>query len=186
MSASNDQSPPGGSEPLQRETVLVYGDRHRLGLLLVMAALGGVGVGFGLASVAYRARPATLRISGESLGGPRVMPWAGPGGCMHGPRALPGGARLGVLLDGRASSPGRSGARVRRVEPGSPAEAAGLEAGDVIVSIAGEPVAGPADVVRAVGARRPGQTVEVEVLRDGERRTLSVTLAAAGNDNAPR
>ena len=76
-----------------------------------------------------------------------------------------------------------SGALVRRVAPGSPAAKAGLQAasssgegGDLIVAIAGTPIAGPDDVINAVTAKKPGDSVTVVVLRDGKRTTIDVVL----------
>ena len=76
-----------------------------------------------------------------------------------------------------------SGALVRRVAPGSPAAKAGLQAasssgegGDLIVAIGGTPIAGPDDVINAVTAKKPGDSVTVVVLRDGKRTSIDVVL----------
>ena len=61
-----------------------------------------------------------------------------------------------------------SGVRVASVEPGSPAEKAGLEEGDVIVSYDGMAVAGIDDVHRLLTETRVGQEVPIVVLRRGE------------------
>src|SRR5690606_29800998 len=66
---------------------------------------------------------------------------------------------------------------VASVNEGGAAEAAGIEAGDRIVAVAGEPVADLGDLHRLVGAR-PGATVPVEVDRDGRLLTLEVTIEA--------
>jgi len=90
---------------------------------------------------------------------------------------------LGVST-GPASS-GAAGAVVRDVTSGSPAARAGLRpssapdgaGGDVIVSVAGKPVRRPDDVVAAISDRSPGDRVEIEVTRDGVKRTVTVELA---------
>ncbi|MBX9389793.1 trypsin-like peptidase domain-containing protein [Streptomonospora halotolerans] len=67
------------------------------------------------------------------------------------------------------------------VPPGSPAEQAGLEPGDVITAIGGEEVADFADLQRIVGEHAPGDRVEVVFERDGREQTTEVTLGAAGD-----
>ncbi|HSM60563.1 MAG TPA: RIP metalloprotease RseP [Longimicrobiales bacterium] len=68
-------------------------------------------------------------------------------------------------------------ATVGAVNPGSPADRAGLETDDRIVSMDGVPVASWFDFVREVEAR-PGRRVEIQVLRDGRELTRAVTLDA--------
>ena len=95
-------------------------------------------------------------------------------------------AYLGIEM-----TPVPDGVAVTTVRPDTPAERAGLRAatgtrlvdgqelptgGDVVVEFAGQPVTSVAALQSAVDARRPGQEVSVTVLRDGERRTLEVTL----------
>lgn len=74
----------------------------------------------------------------------------------------------------------QTGAIVSSVEPGTPADDAGLAAGDVIVAVNGESVEGSADLRRMIGLRRPGNEVEVGYVRDGERHVAEVELADAG------
>jgi S1-C subfamily serine protease len=68
------------------------------------------------------------------------------------------------------------GAAVGGVVANGPAAKAGLREGDTIVEIADQPVREPDDVSSVVNSRRPGDEVRVVVERDGERRTLTVTL----------
>ena len=83
------------------------------------------------------------------------------------------------------------GALITRVEPGSPAARAGLRGGsrteahngidvtlggDLIVAIAGRPVAHADDVSRVITELRPGQTVQFTVARGARRLTVPVTL----------
>lgn len=68
------------------------------------------------------------------------------------------------------------GVKITGVIPGSPAEKAGLQAGDVIVGFAGGPVEDLTDYSEAMKRFAPGDVVEVEFLRDGERRMVEVTL----------
>ncbi len=64
---------------------------------------------------------------------------------------------------------------VSAVEPASPAGRAGLLQGDVLLSLDGQAVTGADDLVRLLTADKIGQNVELELLRDGERRRLSLT-----------
>lgn len=89
-------------------------------------------------------------------------------------------ARLGVsvqsLSDQLAEHFGVDGGMlVFSVSEDSPAEAAGVRAGDVIVEVAGEPVDDHGDIWRILSDREAGP-VEVLVVRDGAERTLTVEL----------
>jgi len=68
------------------------------------------------------------------------------------------------------------GALVAEVTPGSPAAAAGIQTGDVIVRFDGKAVERSSALPPLVGAIRAGTETAVEVLRDGARRTLTVTV----------
>jgi serine protease Do len=78
------------------------------------------------------------------------------------------GDELGVDADG--------GAVVVNVTEDSPAEDAGIETQDVIVEIGGDPIGEAGDVPDAIRRHRPGDTVEVVLLRDSERVTVDATL----------
>jgi serine protease Do len=71
----------------------------------------------------------------------------------------------------------RQGALVAEVAPRSPAAAAGLQPGDVIVAFQGEPVANPHDLTRRVAATPPGTAAKLELLRNGARQNLEARLA---------
>lgn len=73
-----------------------------------------------------------------------------------------------------------TGAIISSVEPGTPADEAGLAAGDVIVAVNDETVEGSSDLRQKIGLRRPGDEVEIAYLRDGDRETTQVTLADGG------
>ena len=68
------------------------------------------------------------------------------------------------------------GVIVQAVEPDGPADQAGMQAADVIVEFDGEPVDDTRDLQSGVVATRPGTTVAVDVVRDGEPLTLDVTI----------
>jgi len=68
------------------------------------------------------------------------------------------------------------GARIVEVVSGSPAAEAGLRQGDVVTEVAGAAI-GTADELReAVAARKPGESLELTVERDGETKTVTVEL----------
>lgn len=73
-----------------------------------------------------------------------------------------------------------TGAIVISVEPDTPADEAGLAAGDVIVAVDDETVEGSSDLRQKIGLRRPGDVVEIDYLRDDDRETMEVTLADGG------
>jgi S1-C subfamily serine protease len=69
-----------------------------------------------------------------------------------------------------------SGVRVRDVEPEGPAERAGLRVGDVITAVAGRPARTVAGAMASVYLHRPGETLEIALVRAGTSRTLRLTL----------
>lgn len=83
------------------------------------------------------------------------------------------------------------GALVTRVLPDGPAADAGIREGDVILRFDGEKVPRSAALPALVGASKPGSEAEVELLRDGDRRSLEVTVgrleeSAVRDDAAPK
>ena len=72
----------------------------------------------------------------------------------------------------------QTGVVLSEVYPRSPAAQAGARAGDVVVRIDGNPVLDSGELVRLIGSKRAGQDVRVRVLRNGQSRTLTITLAA--------
>jgi serine protease Do len=69
------------------------------------------------------------------------------------------------------------GAMVQDVTPRSPAERAGLRAYDVIVEVAGHPVASNQELIQNISARQPGTVASLDVLREGRRQRMTVKLA---------
>jgi serine protease Do len=70
----------------------------------------------------------------------------------------------------------RDGALVRRVTKGGPASKAGVEPGDVILNFNGKPVKDSDELPRLVTSTRPGTTVPLRVMRDGQEKTLNLTV----------
>lgn len=69
------------------------------------------------------------------------------------------------------------GALITEVNPGTPAEDAGLQSGDVIVAVNGQTVDSPSDLRLRIAGKSPGTEVEITYIRDGERQSKSVVLA---------
>jgi serine protease Do len=69
------------------------------------------------------------------------------------------------------------GALVSKVEPGSPADKAGLKAGDVIQSVNGTPIVSSGELPAHIVMMRTGENVKLEVWRQGHGTTLSAQLA---------
>ncbi len=72
--------------------------------------------------------------------------------------------------------PDRSGAFVQEVLPGHAADAAGIEPGDVILSVDGRRLEDTRDLIDTVSAMPPGREVKLEIIRNGERMTLEAEL----------
>ncbi|CAN7445661.1 Do family serine endopeptidase [Phenylobacterium sp. LjRoot219] len=66
------------------------------------------------------------------------------------------------------------GAIVSDLTPGGPSQKAGLQAGDVIVSINGHTVRTSSELTREVAKARPGDVLRIEIIRDGKRRNVEV------------
>ena len=69
------------------------------------------------------------------------------------------------------------GALVRSVEAGSPAEKAGVEAGDIITRFEGRAIEKASDLPRQVGNTKPGTRSAITVFRRGQNRDLNITIA---------
>ena len=78
-------------------------------------------------------------------------------------------AHLGLDSDSK-------GILLRRVLPDTAAAAAGLEEGDIILSMRGEELRNNGELSKFLIAHQPGETVEMVFLRDGEEATIEVTL----------
>lgn len=97
--------------------------------------------------------------------------------------------RIGVQIDQVAKDVAESiglgkaqGAMVRSVESGSPAEKAGIEAGDIIVKFDGKPIDKFSDLPRIVGSTKPGNKSVVSVFRRGALHELTVVVAEVESD----
>jgi putative serine protease PepD len=128
---------------------------------------GNVGIGFAVPSNSVR----------------QVVPILLRGGKVHRPFLGVSTASVTPEIARALGADTQDGALVRQVVPGGPAAragiraaAAGAQAGDIIVSVDGSRVRDPQDVSAAIDGKQPGETVSIDVLRDGKRKTIEVKL----------
>ena len=128
-----------------------------IGINTAIASVGGGSVGLGFAIPID-----TVRDVAEQL--------IATGRAVH--------ASLGV--NARSVTDGtRDGALVLNVEPGSAASRAGIREQDVVIEVAGMPVGSSEELVVAVDAHDPGDTVPVQIVRDGRSQEVEATLDEA-------
>jgi len=77
-----------------------------------------------------------------------------------------------------------NGALVAKEQPNSPAAAAGVKTGDIIVSVNGDQVADPKDLARRIASLGPKKTVELGIYRGGAMEKINVMLGTMPNDAA--
>jgi serine protease Do len=97
------------------------------------------------------------------------------------------GVQIGEVTKDVAESlglPKAQGALVERVEPDSPAEKAGVQAGDIILKFNGVSVDKATDLPRMVGSTKPGAHANLMVWRKGADKEISITVAEMEPDNA--
>jgi putative serine protease PepD len=114
------------------------------------AGTGNIGIGFAVPSNTVRDTVPQLK-SGQ--------------GVQH--------AYLGVST---APAMSGSGAEIGSVNPGSPADRAGAEVGDIVTEVDGRQIHRPEDIATAIADNKPGDRVTVKVRRNGREQTLDVTL----------
>lgn len=137
---------------------LLDGDGHVIGINSAIASLanngeaGSIGLGFSIPVNSAKRIAEELIASGKS----------------HTPA-------LGVSLDTAYDGPG---ARIREVNAGGAAEQAGLEVGDVITTLAGRVIDSSTELVVAIRAHAPGETVVVDYTRDGKDAETTVVLGS--------
>ncbi|MGD1107005.1 MAG: trypsin-like peptidase domain-containing protein [Terracidiphilus sp.] len=70
----------------------------------------------------------------------------------------------------------KNGVLVQEVQPGGPADKAGLKAGDIIVAVDGRSIKDGDDLVNEIASRRPGSTIRLGFMRDGKPQDTTVTI----------
>ncbi len=75
------------------------------------------------------------------------------------------------------------GALISQLEPGGPAEKAGVKVGDVVVEFNDEKIGEAADLPHVVGMLKPGTKARMKVMRDGKPRGIEVTVGTLGESD---
>ena len=95
------------------------------------------------------------------------------------------GVQIQPVTTGIADSLGLKkveGAIVDNAQDGSPAVKAGIQSGDVVTAVNGTPVKDARDLARTIGMLPPNSSVKLDILRQGETRAVTVTLAQMPNE----
>jgi serine protease Do len=77
-----------------------------------------------------------------------------------------------------------AGALVSEPQPNGPAAKAGIESGDVITAVDGNPVNDARELARRIGTMAPGTSVKLTVLHQGQEKTVTLTLGTLPNEKA--
>jgi serine protease Do len=126
---------------------------------------GSVGIGFDIPAATAKMVVAQLEKDGHVTRG-----WLG--------------VQIQPVTSGIAESLGMkkvAGAMVDEPQSDSPAAKAGVKSGDVITAVDGTPVKDARDLARIIGTMKPDSTAKLDILRNGDTKTLSVTLGQMPN-----
>jgi serine protease Do len=77
-----------------------------------------------------------------------------------------------------------TGALISHLEPGGPAEKAGLRIGDIVLEIDGQLIRESSDLPHVVGLIKPGKRVGIKVMREGKPVSLKISVGALGGEGA--
>ncbi|MCO5129825.1 MAG: Do family serine endopeptidase [Xanthobacteraceae bacterium] len=78
------------------------------------------------------------------------------------------------------------GALVSEPQPDGPADKAGIQSGDIIKSVNGTPVKDARELARTIGGIAPGKEIKIELLRKGQDKTVTLTLAKMPSEKEAR
>jgi serine protease Do len=127
---------------------------------------GSVGIGFDIPADTAKTVVAELKKDGRVTRG-----WLG--------------VQIQPVTPGIADSLGMkkvAGAMVDEPQDGSPAAKAGIKSGDVITAVNGTPVKDARDLARTIGMMAPDSSVKLDLIRQGEQKTVSLTLGQEPNE----
>jgi serine protease Do len=127
---------------------------------------GSVGIGFAIPSNTVKQIVAQLEKTGHVTRGYLGVE----------AQAVSGGMSAALHL------PSAEGALIASIEPDSPAAHAGLQPGDVIETVNGQKIADPRALAVDIAAVKPGADAALEILRDGQTKSVTVSLASLPGD----
>jgi serine protease Do len=127
---------------------------------------GSVGIGFAIPSNTVRTIVAELRRNGHVTRG------------YLGVAAQP----ISPAMQQALHLSSANGALIASVQPGTPAERAGLHPGEVITAVDGQVVKNPRDLAIDIAAIKPGDSAHLTVLNNGSTSAMTVSLASLPND----
>jgi len=162
---------------LRREAVYVVTDPRKFAGVAAVTALAGVAIGFALALLAQPPHQCTVADRVHVIEGSTVKTTPVP--LQHSPEW-----RL-TWLGVQVQSAGH-GAAVVEVFDDTPAQKSGLRPGDVIQSLDDQDINTASDLVRAVRVREPHEQISLQVIRDGQERTVEAILTHISRDEIPR
>ena len=125
---------------------------------------GSVGIGFAIPSNTIKRITTQLIASGKVVRG-----YLGVAAQEISPQMA---QALGLPTD----NPAKDGALIAAISPGSPAEHAGLKAGDVITAVNGETVTNPGDLAADIADVDPNHKADITYLRDGKQQDIGVAV----------
>jgi hypothetical protein len=154
--------------------------RSTFRLALTATALLAATATFAMAAPGDEAPKKERRVEVHKLGGPEqdVFFAALPGDLFGGRGTTLGVAFVPLTAELRQhfGAPEDAGVMVSKVIADSPAQAAGIEVGDIITKVDGKAVTEDMGLGQLIHARKAGETVAIEVLREGRSQTLNATL----------
>jgi S1-C subfamily serine protease len=130
----------------------------------------------GISQIAELAAATVREVGGLLSKNPAALAWKKPSGPppRQGDRGY--GAYLGTIPDYTAMQGQGGGVKLTGTRPGSPAEQAGVKPGDILVGVGDSKVDTLQDMSFVLKKYKPGQEVDVVVMRNGERVVLKATL----------
>jgi len=152
-----------------------------------------VWLGGGFAAMALIALVAVLMLTGRDRGAEQAHQSAGPGDAAKGAAAEEGdiayfGAQVGNLTPAQATELGLGqprGARLHTIVNEGPAQKAGLQDGDIILEIGGQPVADVASFLKILVSLKPDSQTNLRILRGHEERVVAITVGALLRETVP-